>query len=115
HLLDDSRIYSLYVAHKSSTLPIIDDLIALRIFKGPAFNRSYANHFITILNASSDTDADRISDIILYYGNYGQLLLLSKYFEEAHLFRQIIFKMFDKVSPEESVNIVDLVNEYSSL
>lgn len=114
-LLEDSRIYSLYINFSSSDLPIINELIAMRIAKGSDFHSSYVNQFTNVLNSEDDNRAEEISKLILNYISYGDLLLLSKNFADSLLFKQIILKMFDKSDLGKSANIITLIENYSEI
>ncbi|KDN54681.1 P-loop NTPase fold protein [Flavobacterium seoulense] len=114
-LLEDSRIYSLYTNNLSSELPIINELIAMRIAKSSGFNSAYVSQFTSILNLNDDTRAEAISEIILKYIGYGDLLLLSKYFNSSSLFKQIILRMFNKSDLGKSANIITLIENYDEI
>lgn len=114
-LLDDSRIYSLYSSFSSSELPIINELIAMRIAKGSGFNSAYVSQFTSILSLNDDKRAEAISEIILKYIGYGELLLLSKHFNSSPLFKQIILKMFNKTDLGKSANIIPLIENYDEI
>lgn len=114
-LLEDSRIYSLYTNYPSSELPIINELIAMRIAKGSGFNAAYVTQFTSVLNLNDDTRAEVISAIILKYITYDNLLLLSKYFNSSSLFKQIILKMFNKADLGKSANIITLIEKYDEI
>lgn len=111
-ILDDQRVYSLYVNNVSSKLPIIDDLIAMRIAKGSVFNSSYSSHFEGVLNSEDENKADKIGSLILYYVDYGTLLLKSKDFSSSLLFQKIILKMFVNTNFTKSANITELIKNY---
>jgi hypothetical protein len=114
-LLDDSKIHSLYSNYPSSDLQIINELIAMRIAKGSGFNSSYSSQFTGILNLENDKRAEVISNTILKYIEYGDLLLLSEHFNDSPLFRQIILKMFNKTDLGKKANIVALIEKYSEI
>jgi len=114
-LLEESRIYSLYINFSSSDLPIINELIAMRIAKGSVFHSSYVSQFTNVLNSEDDNRAEEISKLILKYISYGDLLLLSKNFKDSLLFKQIILKMFDKSDLGKSANIIALIENYSEI
>ena len=111
-LLEDSRIYSLFTTYPSSDLPIINELIAMRIAKGADFDTTLANTFLSILSMEDDTRANDISNIILGYIGYGDLLLLSEFFNDSTFFKQLILKMFDKNNLRKSANIITLIENY---
>ncbi|AQX09680.1 P-loop NTPase fold protein [Elizabethkingia ursingii] len=112
NLLEDSKIYSLYQSNSSSELPIINELIAMRIAKGSIFSSSYASTFNTILNTDDSDRAEEIANTILNYINYGDLLLLSKHFKNNPFYKQIILKMFNKADLGKSANIIILIEKY---
>ena len=114
-LLDDSRIYSHYSNYSSSDLPIINELISMRIAKGSIFHSSYVSQFTNILNSEDDKRADEISNIILNYIDYGDLLMLSEHFKNSPLFKQIILKMFNKADLGKSANIITLIENYDEI
>jgi uncharacterized membrane protein YhdT len=114
-LLDDSRIYSMYSNNPSSELPIINELIAMRTAKGSGFNSAYVTQFTSVLNLNDDTRAEAISEIILKYITYDDLLLLSKYFNSSLLFKQIILRMFNKSDLGKSANILTLIEKYNEI
>lgn len=114
-LLEDSRIYSLYTNYSSSDLPIINELLAMRIARGSSFNSSYVNHFTNVLNSEDEKRANKISDFILNYIGYDDLLLLSKNFRNTPLFKQIIFKMFNKADLGKTANIITLMENYAEI
>lgn len=111
-LLDDSRIHSLYTNNLSSSLPIINELIAMRIAKGSSFNFPQASKFASVLNLEDEIRADEISNTILNYIGYSDLLLLSESFKDSVFFKQLIFIMFDKTDLGKSVNIITLIEKY---
>jgi hypothetical protein len=114
-LLTDDDIYSLYANNANSTLPIINDLIAMRIAKGSNFSASNVSQFTAILNVEDDKRADEISDSILNYIGYDDLLLLSKNFKDSLLYKQIVLKMFNKTNLGKSVNIISLIEKYDEI
>ncbi len=81
-LLPDNNIYSLYYNNTSVKLPIIDELIAMRIAKGNGFSSSYASYFDSILSTEDSQKAEAIANTILNYTSYGDLLLSSEYFKK---------------------------------
>lgn len=111
-LLDDSRIHSLYTNNLSSNLPIINELIAMRIAKGSSFNIPQASKFASVLNLEDEIRADEISNTILNYIGYSDLLLLSESFKDSVFFKQLIFIMFDKTDLGKYVNIITLIEKY---
>lgn len=111
-ILDDQRVYSLFVNNVSSKLLIIDDLIAMRIAKGSTFNTSYSSQFETILNSEDENKVDKLASLLLYYIDYGALLLKSKDFSSSPLFRKIILKMFLKTNFTKIANISELIKNY---
>lgn len=111
-LLSDSNIYSLYYNNTSVKLPIIDELIAMRIAKGNGFSSSYASYFDSILSTEDTQKADVIAYTIFNYINYVNLLLLSEHLGKYSLFRLIILSIFKKTNIEETVNIQSLINRY---
>ncbi|UWX67224.1 KAP family NTPase [Empedobacter stercoris] len=115
NILDDSKIYNLYANNPSSQLPIIDDLIAMRIAKGNSFNASYAYYFTDMLNIEDEKRADAVANTILNYINYGDLLLSSNHFKTYPLFKQIILLMFKKSDLRKSANIISLIEKYSEI
>jgi hypothetical protein len=114
-LLDDTKIHSLYSNYSSSDLQIINELIAMRIAKGSGFNSSYSSQFTGVLNLEDDKRAEEISNVILKYIEYGDLLLLSEHFINHPLFRQIILKMFNKTDLGKTTNIVTLIEKYPKI
>lgn len=114
-LLEDSKIYALYSNYPSSELPIINELIAMRIAKGSTFKSAFVNQFTDVLNLADDSRAEVISAIILKYIKYDNLLLLSKYFNSSLLFKQIILRMFNKADLGKSANIITLIEKYDEI
>lgn len=115
NLLEDLKVYNIYTNNSSSDLPIINELIAMRIAKGNTFNSSYKSTFNNVLNTEDEERADKIAQIILQYISYGELLLLSKTFENSPLFRQIILSMFPLNSVKKTANIIDIINNYQEI
>ena len=68
-LLHDDIIYPLYYNNISVKLPIIDELIAMRIARGNNFTPSYIRYFDSILSTEDTQKADVITQImaICYY------------------------------------------------
>ena len=116
-LLKDSRIYNLYQNKSSSKLPIINELIAMRIAKGSKFSSSYVSRFNSILNTENDERADEIANTILNYTNYEDLLLSSNEFKSNPLFKQIIQNIFNKNIEElgETPDLSTLLEKYSEI
>ena len=115
NLLEDVKVYTIFANNTSSDLPIINELIAMRIAKGNTFNTSYKSTFNNVLNTEDEERASKIAQIILQYISYGELLLLSKTFENAPLYRQIILSMFPLTSVKKTANIIDLINKYQEI
>ena len=113
--LDDSNIYTLYTNNLSSELPIIDELIAMRIAKADKFEVSYRTYFQDVLNSENENKSTEIASTILNYINYGDLLLASKFFKSSILFRQIILKMFTRVDLGKKADIVTLIEKYQEI
>lgn len=113
--LEDSKIYHLFAHNSSSDLPIVNELIAMRIAKGFTFESSYVSSFSAVLNSEDDKRADVISNNISNYIGYGDLLLLSKHFSSSPLFKQIILKMFNKADLGKSASILTLTEKYNEI
>ena len=111
-LLPDNNIYSLYYNNSSLELPIINELIAMRIAKGDNFNSTHITYFNSVLNTEDTQKAEAIANTILNYTSYGDLLLSSEYFKKHPLFRLIILSIFERTNIEETVNIQSLINRY---
>ena len=114
-LLHDDIIYPLYYNNISVKLPIIDELIAMRIARGNNFTPSYIRYFDSILSTEDTQKADVIAHTILNYTSYGDLLLSSEYLGKYPLFRQIILLMFKKSNLGKKVNITSLINKYQDI
>lgn len=114
-LLHDDIIYPLYYNNISVKLPIIDELIAMRIARGNNFTPSYIRFFDSILSTEDTQKADVIAHTILNYTSYGDLLLYSEYLGKYPLFRQIILLMFKKSNLGKKVNITSLINKYQDI
>src|SRR5690606_22979980 len=93
--LDDNQIYNLYINYNQQTpqLPVIKELIAMRIAKGASFNQSYAAQFESILNSENEELEEAISETILNYISYGNLLLLAETFKNSILYKNITKKL----------------------
>lgn len=111
-LLSDSYIYILYGNNSSLELPIINELIAMRIAKGDNFNSTHISYFNSVLNTEDTQKAEAIANTILNYTSYSDLLLSSEYFKKHPLFRLIILSIFKRTNIEETVNIQSLINRY---
>ena len=113
-LLHDNIIYTLYYNNISVKLPIIDELIAMRIARGNSFNPSYISYFDNVLNTEDTQKADLIAHTILNYTSYDDLLLSSEYLGKYPLFRQIVLLMFEKSNLErkENITLTSLINKY---
>lgn len=114
-LLGDDKIYSLYANNSSSLLPIMNDLIAMRIAKGTKFNTSYRNYFNDILNIDDEAKAKEIGKQILNYVSYEEFLLSSPNFTDSILFKQIVLSMFKASSLNKRANIINLINNYEKI
>ncbi|WP_165439429.1 P-loop NTPase family protein [Chryseobacterium phocaeense] len=114
-LLDDDKIYSLYNNNISSPLPIINDLIAMRIAKGAKFSTSYRNYFNDVLNTDNEAEARAIGKQILNYISYEELLLSSQNFSDSILFKQIVLSMFKDSFLNKRANVINLINRYDKI
>ena len=114
-LLHDDIIYPLYYNNISVKLPIIDELIAMRIARGNNFTPSYIRYFDSILSTEDTQKADVIANTILNYTNYGNLLLSSEYLGKYPLFRQTILLIFKKTYLKKIANIISLINNYQDI
>ncbi|WP_333661002.1 P-loop NTPase fold protein [Chishuiella changwenlii] len=115
NLLTEDKIYHLYYHNQSSNLPIMDELLAMRIAKGANFNNSYVNHFNNILKIEDEKKADAVANTILNYINYGDLLLSSNYFKTYPLFKQIILLLFNSSGLGKQANVITLIEKYSEI
>ncbi|SEQ21914.1 P-loop NTPase fold protein [Myroides profundi] len=114
-LFSDSQIYTLYTNNSVSELPIITDLIAIRIVRGSEYNSSYKGYFTNVLNTEDEKRAKEIGNTILNYIDYDELLLLSNYYKNSLLFKQIIKTMFSNGKLDKRVNIIKLMEKYSEI
>lgn len=114
-ILDEGRIYSLYTNNSSSNLPIIKDLIAMRIAKGESFSSSYTNYFQPFLDGGDKELASEIALTISNYINYGDLVLKSSFFKNSPLFKLIINILTSNTSITKRANVLDLIKNYSAI
>ncbi|WP_261512632.1 KAP family NTPase [Chryseobacterium paludis] len=114
-LLDDGKIYTFYVGNSSSTLSIINDLIAMRIARGAKFNTSYRTYFTDILNTNDEAKAKEIGGEILNYVSFDELLISSEYFSDSILFKNIILSMFANSSLDKWADIKKLIDNYDKI
>lgn len=115
YLLEDDKIYRLFINNSSSQLPIINELIAMRIARDSSFPSSYKNQFNNVLNKEDIERADAIANTILNYISYGELLLMSDHFKNSPLFKQVISLMFNKSDLGKLENIMILIDKYSEI
>lgn len=96
--LNENLIYNLYTNYSTHQppLPIIDELIAMRIAKGNNFSPSYNSAFIDKLNSDNEELAKSISSTILNYIDYGDLLLSANTFTNSVLYKNIINMLMSK-------------------
>jgi hypothetical protein len=114
-ILDDVKINNLYVNNSSSTLPIISELIAMRIAKGQNFNASYANTFKPLLDKEDKQLATEISSTILNYIKYDDLLLQAKFFTNSNLYRKVAINLIEDNETDKRGNVLKLVNKYKEI
>ncbi|MET3538478.1 hypothetical protein [Chryseobacterium limigenitum] len=114
-LLDDGKIYTFYVDNSSSTLLIINDLIAMRIARGEKFNTSYRTYFSDVLNTNDENKAKDIGNKILNYISFGELLISSEHFNDSILFKNIILSMFADSSLDKWADINKLIENYGKI
>lgn len=114
-LLADDKIYTFYVSNSSSPLPIINDLVAMRISRGAKFSNSYRTYFNDILNTDDEFKAKEIGDRILNYVSYDELLISSEHFDSSVLFKHIILSMFANSSLDKWADINKLINNYDKI
>ncbi|QXU42962.1 P-loop NTPase fold protein [Pedobacter sp. D749] len=113
--LDDANIYTLYTNNLSSELPIIDELIAMRIARANLFEPSYQSYFQDTLNNENDDRSKKIARTILNYISYDNILLKAKYFKSSPLFRQTILRMFTMSDLGRTADITSLIEKYQEL
>ena len=80
-IIKDAKIATLYNSNTSSKLPLINDLIAMRIAKGEKFNTTYRDYFQEVLDGDDVSRAKDISNTILRYISYDDLMVSSEYFQ----------------------------------
>nr|WP_314496996.1 P-loop NTPase fold protein [uncultured Chryseobacterium sp.] len=114
-VIRDAKIYTLYSNNTSSSLPIISDLIAMRIARNTKFNSSYRSPFQNILDSDDVSKANDIGEKILNYISYDDLLLSSEYFADSLLFKQMILSMFADSTLGKRSNIINLINDYNKI
>jgi len=113
--LDDANIYTLYTNNISSELPIIDELIAMRIAKGNRFEPSYQSYFQDVLNKEDENKSKGVATTILNYVSYEDLLLKANHFKSSPLFKQFILKMFTMAELGKTANILTLIEKYQEI
>lgn len=94
-IIADDRVSQMYVNNQSPDLPIIPDLIALRIARGSSYHSSYAGHFTTVLDSEDDKLTSAIGNTILDYISYDDLLLLAPQFKSSKLYKAVILYLFN--------------------
>lgn len=114
-ILQDSKIHTFYSNNTSSSLPIINDIIAMRIARSTKFNSTYRSLFQNILESDDVVKANVIGKTILSYTTYDDLLLSSEYFTDSLLFKQMILSMFADSHLRKRSHIVNLINEYNKI
>lgn len=114
-ILNESRIHTMYANNSSSGLPIINELIAMRIAKGENFNASFINAFKPWLDKEDKQLITEISSTILNYIEFGDLLLLAKYFTSSNLYRKVAVKLIDDNEIDKEGAVLKLVNKYKEI
>ncbi|WP_433812095.1 P-loop NTPase fold protein [Flavobacterium johnsoniae] len=113
-VLDESRIYSLYANNPSSNLPVLSELIAMRIAKGENFT-TYGHYFQPFLDTENKKLASEISLTILNYIGFGSLLILSDFFKNSLLYKDIARVLIMNTSLQARANILELINTYNNI
>src|SRR5690606_9421380 len=90
-IITDERIYSAFFTIQSTNLPLIYDLIAMRIAFNENFNASYVPVFETALNGENEDLVLYVGRVILNYIKYDELLLLASKLGTYNLYKALIF------------------------
>lgn len=114
-LIKDAKIATLYNSNISSDLPLINDLIAMRIARGSKFNTTYVNHFKDVLDSDDVSKSNELEKIILNYISYDDLLLSSKHFVDSLLFKQMVSNMLFNPSLNKRCNVINVINKYDEI
>lgn len=114
-IFNESQIYSLFVNHPSSTLPIINELISMRIASGSTFNASYSSSFQSVMGKNDDLLIKDITENILDYISYENFLLLAPYFKGSILFKQVALKLISDGKIKKDADVAKLINKYAEI
>lgn len=91
---NDSKISSFYTSNKSDE-GLKNEMLAFRIARGAAFSQNYRNNFSKELKSNDKELAERVSNIILNYISFSELLLMSSDFKGQPVFKNIILNLLD--------------------
>ncbi|WP_164998543.1 P-loop NTPase fold protein [Chryseobacterium sp. 3008163] len=114
-IIKDAKIATLYNSNTSSKLPLINDLIAMRIAKGEKFNTTYRDYFQEVLDGDDVSRAKDISNTILRYISYDDLMVSSEYFSDSLLFKQVILSVFSDSTLDKRSDIIKLIKRYNKI
>ncbi|PWN61703.1 hypothetical protein C1634_010515 [Chryseobacterium viscerum] len=114
-IIKDAKIATLYNSNTSSKLPLINDLIAMRIAKGEKFNTTYRDYFQEVLDGDDVSRAKDISNTILRYISYDDLMVSSEYFSDSLLFKQVILSVFSDSTLDKRSDIINLIKRYNKI
>jgi len=112
-IIEDNLIYTLYVNNASSSLQLVDDLIAMRVARGNDFNRSYQSQFDAILSSEDSENAKKVGEVVLNYTTYDKLLLNSDHFRGSGLFKNLLFYIFSSPIERNIDDVNKIIGKYS--
>ncbi|WP_271425192.1 P-loop NTPase fold protein [Aequorivita sinensis] len=115
--ITDDQIYNLYSSHhqQKPQLPVINELIAMRIGRGNNFSQSYVSQFDSILKSDNEDLADKISKTILNYIRYDDLLLSADVFKDSVLYRNVIKLLMNDNEVTKDSDNHKLFNNYQTI
>ena len=114
-VLSDAIIFSLYNSNLSSSLSIINDLIAMRIARGDQFTSSYVNYFESALQTVDIEKAANIAATILNYIRLDDLIISSHNLGRYPLFMEIISNLFRNPNLSREGNINEIIKNYGAI
>lgn len=113
-LLDDNTIYSLFTDFDGATSDFYYDIVAMRLARGKKYQQSYQSEFVSVLDSNDDLLVSSISEIILHYITYDDLLIESVSFIN-NLMAAVVRTIVKVDHPLKTINIIRILNSFEDI
>lgn len=114
NILDAPQIYSLWIKKIPQNLPLYYDVLAMRIAKGIDFPNNYIPQFTGILNVENIELSKKVSETLLNYMTFSDMLLLAPNFLPK-FFKEVMIHILNNDEIERDGDVLKVIKSYGKI